>query len=97
MLAAAQSVSITTGDTAYSVLQRVCAEKKLALDASGSPVYVHGVGGVSEFDGGASSGWVYRVNGALPDLSASLCKLKAGDRVEWIYSLDGGKSEGGKS
>lgn len=93
----AQNITITDNDTVLSVLQRVCSEKKLQLDCSVVTLaYIHGIGGLSEFDGGQTSGWVYRVNGEVPSAASNQYKLKPGDRVEWIYSLDAGKSEGYK-
>ncbi|HEX3025790.1 MAG TPA: DUF4430 domain-containing protein [Clostridia bacterium] len=88
-------VPLQSGDTVYSVLKRICKLKKLALDATTiGEAYVKGIGGAEEFDNGPQSGWIYRLNGVYAASGCSI-KLKAGDRVEWIYTTDYGKSEGG--
>ena len=61
------AVEVLEGDTAFSLLERVCAERGLALEAQrgiGS-VYVQGIGGVREFDCGPLSGWLFRINGEI--------------------------------
>lgn len=87
------SVKVETGDTAYSLLQKVCQAKDIALDASYtngySSAYVRGIGHIYEKQAGLSSGWLYLVNGKLPGYGASRYRLKEGDRIEWVYSCTG--------
>lgn len=86
-------VKAEAGETAYSLLQKVCQAKGIALDASYtnaySSAYVRGIGNIYEKQAGISSGWLYLVNGKLPGYGASRYKLKEGDRIEWIYSCTG--------
>jgi len=35
------------------------------------------------------SGWLYRVNGKLPNYGASNYSVKAGDHIEWLYTCTG--------
>jgi hypothetical protein len=88
-------VALKSGDTAYTVLNRVCGQRNIVLspkDASGS-VYVSRIGSLSEFDGGSQSGWIYSVNGSYPGTGCNAYALKAGDAVRWVYTVDSGKTE----
>lgn len=82
-----EQVQLKDGDTASSVLKRVAKAHRLAYEirGSGAMTYVEGVDGLYEFDDGPTSGWKYRVNGAVPDVGAGVYKLKPGDRLEWYY------------
>lgn len=59
----------------------------LSINARSSQfgIYVAAIGGLAEKEHGASSGWMYSVNGQIPMQSASSFALKAGDRVSWFY------------
>ena len=89
-----RSVPLAEGDTVWDVLQRVCAEQGVALEANWTPAYntayVQGIGHLYEFDCGTGSGWIYRVNGETPGVGCSSFVLKPGDRIEWIYTCDFG-------
>lgn len=84
------------GDTVLDVLKRVTREQKMQMEyrGFGALTYVEGIANVYEFDHGPASGWVYKVNGELVKKSAGAWKVKAGDRIEWIYVL---KEESGES
>lgn len=76
------------------MLARVCGQKKVMLAANKTPsVYISAIGGLSQFDNGAMSGWVYKVNGVLCGKGCDQVTVKSGDKIEWIYTLDLGKSE----
>lgn len=93
----AQNLSIRPGeDTAFSLLQKTGLTYKYNYHKTYSGVYVSAIEGLAEFDGGPNSGWMYRVNGEFPNHSASLHKIHAGDKVEWLYTRDLGKDLGAK-
>lgn len=48
-------------------------------------VYVSSINGLAEKDHGASSGWMYAVNGRLPNMACSSYKLNDGDSIQWRY------------
>ena len=50
--------------------------------------YISSINGLSEFDFGPNSGWMYLVNGEHPQVSYSDYSLKQGDAVEWHYTED---------
>ena len=43
---------------------------------------------LSEFDNGENSGWLYKVNGDLPDVGLTSYTIKDGDRIVWYYTDD---------
>ena len=71
------------GDTAYSILSETgLSYKKTGF---GSATYVRAINGLAEKDHGPLSGWMYKVNGVAPNISAGGYKLKKGDQVVWYY------------
>ena len=87
-------VTVSGDDTVFDVLQRVTTAYGISIDYSKSmvgTVYVRAIGGHSEFDRGAGSGWVFLVNGALATTDAGSVKLSDGDELRWAYTLDLGK------
>ncbi|WP_242238067.1 DUF4430 domain-containing protein [Bacillus cereus group sp. BfR-BA-01316] len=84
-LLGAKKVDVQEGDTVYSVLEST----GLELDVMGSKgdIYVKGINNLYEKDVTDTSGWKYRVNGAFPNYSAGVVKVKPGDTIEWVYVL----------
>ena len=71
------------GATAYSILSETgLSYKKTGF---GSATYVRAINGLAEKDHGPLSGWMYKVNGVAPNISADSYKLKKGDQVVWYY------------
>jgi len=93
---AAVSAALQENDTVIDVLRRVTKEARVQMETrgSGQAVYVEGIANLYEFDKGGKSGWLYRVNGEFPNVSAGAYPLKQGDRVEWLYTIDMGKDVG---
>ena len=63
-------------------------------------VYLAMANGLREFDGGQTSGWMYRVNGELPNLGLSEYALSDGDQINIFYVTkyqSGGASLGSPS
>lgn len=84
----ATKVEIQEGDTAYSILNRVCKENGIALDASNG--YVRYINQIGEFDVGKSSGWLFKVNGQLPSIGSSSYKVNENDVIEWRFTVQVG-------
>ena len=93
-----QKVRFYEGESVFDVLQRVCKENKIHLEASWTPMYnsayVEGINNLYEFDCGELSGWMYRVNGWYPNYGCSRYALQDGDTVEWRYTCDLGRDVG---
>lgn len=77
------SPTFSAGATVYDAL---CA-CGLSVSASQTQygIYVAAIGGLAEKEHGASSGWMYSVNGNVPMTSCSNYKLSDGDVVSWYY------------
>ncbi|SHH11892.1 S-layer homology domain-containing protein [Thermosyntropha lipolytica DSM 11003] len=79
--------SVRSGDTVLSFLRRVAQANGISLEVEGG--YVKSINGLAHKKPGyPRSGWKYRVNGIYPMISAADYVLQAGDRVEWVYTLD---------
>ncbi|MBQ7093296.1 MAG: S-layer homology domain-containing protein, partial [Clostridia bacterium] len=88
------SLKFESGMTAYSALVKTGLDVQGSTDHQWGGVYVEKIEDLGEFDEGATSGWMYKVNGEFPDFSASLYALSAGDEVEWVYTRDLGEDVG---
>ena len=97
-LLALTTVALEAGDTAFDVLQRTAQANRLPLEFSSAPlynaVYVEGISGIYEFDGGPASGWTYCVNGVFPNVGMNQYTLQPGDQVSVLYTMDLGADVG---
>lgn len=93
---AASTVKLDKNDTVLDILKQVTRSNKIQMEFSGrgATAYIEGINNLYEFDKGAESGWMYRVNGDFPNKSAGVYKLTAGDVIEWLYTEDLGKDLG---
>ena len=93
------TVTFYEGESVFDVLQRVCKEKGIHLESEWTPIYnsayIEGIHNLYEFDCGALSGWMYKVNGWYPNYGCSRYQLKDGDTVQWRYTCDLGNDIGG--
>ena len=83
----------SSGDTVYDVLQNAAQQYRILIDNQGSEgaAYIAGIDGLYEFDYGDLSGWMYRVNGAFPDVGCQSYTVHDGDKIEWLYTTNIGK------
>ena len=95
----ATTVTFTEGESVYDVLQRVCRDNGIQMDASWSgkygSAYVEGIANLYEFDVGSGSGWMYKVNGWFPNYGCSGYTLSQGDVICWVYTCNLGDDVGG--
>ena len=79
------------GESVFDVFKREMKQQKLHFDyeenVSGG-AYVSGIGNLYNGDCGANSGWMYYVNGEIPQIGCSQYTLQGGDLIEWIYICD---------
>ena len=80
------TITIEEGMTAFDQLVIAARTHKIQLDFRTD--YVSGINYIYEKDFGDLSGWMYNVNGKSAPVGASSMKLKAGDLVEWYYTVD---------
>ena len=76
------SVEVKEKDTAMTVLERT------GVTIDDKDGYVQGVDGLYAGDCGDYSGWMYKVNGKVPDVGADQYEVKKGDEIEWYYVCD---------
>ena len=99
VILAKTTVTFYEGESVFDVLQRICKEYGIHMEAEWTPIYnsayVEGIHNLYEFDCGALSGWMYRVNGWYPNYGCSRYQLQDGDVVEWRYTCDLGNDVGG--
>ena len=101
VILAPTTVTFYEGESVFDVLQRVCKDNNIHIEFSWTPIYnsayIEGIHNLYEFDCGALSGWMYRVDGWYPNYGCSRYQLKDGDVVEWRYTCDLGNDVGGKN
>ncbi len=97
----AAEVSFAEGESAFEVLQREMKKAGIHLEFNSVPLYksnyIEGIGNLYELDGGELSGWVYRINGAVPGYGCNLYQLQPGDVVEFVYTCNLGRDVGGNN
>ena len=98
VILAPTTVTFYEGESVFDVIQRVCKDYNIHLEFSWTPVYnsayIEGIHNLYEFDCGALSGWMYRVDGWYPNYGCSRYQLADGETVEWRYTCDLGKDVG---
>lgn len=91
---------IEAGSSVQDLLKQATdqyAEPLVNLRDGSSGSYIVGIGGLSEFDCGSSSGWMYSVNGEYPMVSADACELSDTghtDAVVFSYTCRQGDLDG---
>ncbi len=97
---AEKAVTFYEGESVFNVFMREMKQNKIHLEFENTPIYgsayIEGIANIYEFDCGELSGWMYKVNGWYPNYGCSRYQLKAGDRIEWVYTCDLGKDVGGE-
>lgn len=81
------------GETAWDVMSRECKAREINVQTSYTPlynsVYMEGINHIGEFDCGATAGWVYEVDGWIPNYSSSRYVMVEGEYLRWRYSCTG--------
>jgi len=85
-------VKINKGDTVLSVTKRVLNSKGIDYEVRNG--YVSSIDGLSEFDKGPNSGWMFTVNGNFPGIGPGNVTVRDGDFIEWLYTTNLGKDVG---
>lgn len=92
-------VTFYQGESVFNVLQREMKKAGIHMEFSAVPVYnsnyIEGIGNIYEFDCGELSGWVYKVNGLVPNYGCSRYQLQNGDIIEFVYTCNLGRDVGG--
>ena len=83
-------VKFEEGDTAYDVLEEICKENDIQLEATDSSYgkYITSIGNLSASAVGANAGWMFKVNGETPSVGADSYELQDGDEIVWYFVCD---------
>ncbi|MCR4618334.1 MAG: DUF4430 domain-containing protein [Lachnospiraceae bacterium] len=91
----ASNLYVAKDSTVFDVLKEVCRIENIQLDYEKNSVYglayVKGIDSIYEYENGDLSGWMYRVNGEMPNIGLGYYTLSAGDKVEILYSTNIGR------
>ncbi len=94
----ATEVVFYEGESVFNVLLREMKKSKIHMEFVMTPLYnsnyIEGIANLYEFDCGELSGWIYKVNGWVPNYGCSRYSLKDGDVIEWVYTCDLGRDVG---
>lgn len=86
------------GESVFDILLRETKKNRIHMEFEDTPIYnsayIEGIHNIYEFDCGDLSGWMYKVNGWFPNYGCSRYQLKAGDKIEWVYTCDLGRDVG---
>ena len=83
------------GDTVLDITKAVLTREGISYDANGE--YMAEIDGLAEFDNGAQSGWMYKINGNFPDYGASGVRASDVDDIVWLYTTNMGIDVGDNS
>ena len=75
------------GYTAYDALKSACNNNDIKLTAQKTSygVYISGINNLDEFDCGKQSGWMYSVNGIMPNTTCGNVTVDDGDSIVFTY------------
>lgn len=92
------TVEFSAGQNVFDVLLATVKANAIHMEYQSTPMYetafIEGIGNLYEFDCGALSGWMYKVNGWFPNYGCSRYAVQAGDVIEWVYTCDLGSDVG---
>lgn len=76
-----------SGYTAYDALKSACNNNDIKLTAQKTSygVYISGINNLDEFDCGKQSGWMYSVNGIMPNTTCGNVTVDDGDSIVFTY------------
>lgn len=81
-------VTIPKNGTVFDALQALNLNPAPTYDGSvkRKDVYITSINHIPEKACGGQSGWKYKVNGSIPNLSCSDYPLQGGETIEWYYA-----------
>lgn len=83
------------GYTAYDALKGACKKNDIKLTAKSTSygIYISGINNLDEFDCGKQSGWMYSVNGIMPNTTCGNVSVDDGDSIVFTYVCTFQKTE----
>ncbi|MDR2501836.1 MAG: DUF4430 domain-containing protein [Oscillospiraceae bacterium] len=89
-----RTVTLPAGSTVKDLTDAQLDEAGLEFTTTSGGGYIAAVNGLSEFDNGPNSGWMYRLNGIIVGRGYAEEVLRNGDDVRWFYTDDYTKESG---
>lgn len=80
------------GDTVFDVTSKMA--QVSGIDFVESNKYITQIGKLAVGDCGAYSGWLFTVNGEFVMDGAEKIEVQDGDKIVWLYTIDGGSDIG---
>lgn len=80
------TVTVPKDSTAMDAIKAAALENNVEIKENRG--YIRGIGGLFEKDCGGASGWMYSVNGTLPNVSSDKYTLNSNDRIELHYTVN---------
>ena len=85
--------TFSKGDSVYDVLRRTCLSNGIEIEynyaVKYTGYYVNHLAGLTEYECGPQSGWMYKVNGWFPNYGSAKYYVNDGDVVVWLYTCEG--------
>ncbi|MDO4581274.1 MAG: S-layer homology domain-containing protein [Bacillota bacterium] len=91
-----ETVTLKSGSTVFDALDAALSAGNVSYTER-SYGYIDSINGVSEFDYGPNSGWMYMVNGVLTSAGCRDYKLTADANIVWFYTDDYTRDYGSES
>jgi len=82
-------VTVPNTATALDAIKVLLDEKSIPFTINAQYNYFSSINGLSEYDCGSESGWMFSVNNNFGNLGASLTSLSEGDQLQLHYSIKG--------
>lgn len=75
------------GYTAYDALKGACKKNDIKFTAKSTSygIYISGINNLDEFDCGKQSGWMYSMNGIMPNTTCGNVSVDDGDSIVFTY------------
>jgi len=91
-----QTLTLKSGSTVFDALDAACAASGISY-AEETYGYISKLDGISQFDYGSTSGWLFQVGDTVPTVSCRSYPLRSDCSVTWFYSDDYTKEYGSES
>lgn len=90
-----REVVFQEGESVFDVLKRELKAEGILMESTITPgtgsVYIEGISNLYEFDCGEQSGWMYTVNGQIPNYSCSDYIVENKDVITFSYTCNLGE------
>ncbi len=83
--------TVKEGQTVYDVFEQILDDSGFTYESNGgyiSSITTDDGMTLSHFDHGENSGWLYKVNGELPNVSSAEYLVSSYDSIQWYYTDD---------